>query len=154
MQLPLISGCELIQGNQFAGHMLFSSRAHHKCIKPSACSVLLTTSTQQTPKTEVIKTVMGQATNILAVMQSNLLHWGWLILLVKSLPHFIGQKWYKMPSISQLPSWRTPKIKNINMEQVFTEGDFFRIIALPSGSRNVHSVDKQCNIRQGNSILS
>jgi len=39
--------------------MLFSSHAHQKRIKPSACSVLLTTSAQQMPKTEVIVTIMG-----------------------------------------------------------------------------------------------
>lgn len=55
-----------------------------------------------------------------------------------------------MPSISQLPSWRTPKTKNINKRWIFTEGAFF---ILSSVSRNVHSVDKQGNIRQGNPIL-
>lgn len=37
--------------------MLFSGHAHQKCIKPSARSVLLTTSAQQTPQIEVIETV-------------------------------------------------------------------------------------------------
>lgn len=64
-----------------------------------------------------------------------------------------------MPSILQLPSWRTPKPKNINMKWIFTESAFFMLhlslLATGMYTRSVqtHTVDKQDNVHQGNSIL-
>lgn len=76
-------------------------------------------------------------------MQPNLLHWSQLTFPAKSLPHVIGNKNGIMWQVfHDFLAAEHQNLKNINMGQIFTEGAFFHVAALPSGSGNVHSVDK------------